>query len=82
MAKMKSGNTSWMGGRVTSERALLRGIKSDAAQFGVRSPGRSVASRNTATKSKNPGNAGSFGTVKQSRRASINSGGNGGKIGY
>lgn len=82
MAKMKSGNTSWMAGRVASERAVVKGIMSDAAQFGIRSPGRSVASKNTATKVKNRGNAGSFGIVKQSRRPSINSGGNGGKIGY
>ena len=42
MAKMKSGNASWMGGRVASERAVVKGIKSDAAQYGIRSPGKSV----------------------------------------
>lgn len=82
MAKMKSGWTDYVGPRVRSERAVVKGFKSDAAQFGIRSPGKSVRSSNTASKASNRGNVGSFGKVKQSRSASINTGGNYGKIGY
>lgn len=42
MAKMKSGWTNYVGARVASERAVVKGTKSDAAQFGIRSPGKNV----------------------------------------
>ena len=82
MAKMKSGWTDYVGPRVRSERTVVKGVKSDAAQFGIRSPGRSKATRSAESKTRGRGNVGSFGNLKRSSRASINTGGNFGKIGY
>lgn len=66
-----SGWTDYVGPRVRSERAVVRGMKSDAAQFGIRSPGKSVKSSHKSSKRTNRGNVGSFGTTKVSRRGSV-----------
>lgn len=57
----KSGWTSYVGPTVKGERAVVKGIKSDAAQFGVRSPGKSAKSSNGyKVRRTNSSNSGSF----------------------
>ena len=67
-----SGDTSYGPARVRSERAVVKGMMSDARQFGIRSPGKSVRTSHSTTKAKNRGNVGSFGKMKQSTRKSVN----------